>query len=99
MRLRRRSQKIDVLRQIPLFADLSRRHLDEIAKHADEIDATAGTVLMRQGEIGHELVIIVEGEARVDRDGRELARFGDGSFVGEMALLDGLERSAAVTIT
>jgi hypothetical protein len=37
MLLRRSSQKIDLLKKVPLFSNLSQRHLREIAKHADQV--------------------------------------------------------------
>jgi CRP/FNR family transcriptional regulator, cyclic AMP receptor protein len=96
MLLRNRSSKIDVLQKVPLFRDLSKRQLDEIAKHADEIEGKPGEVLVRQGEVGHELIIIVEGSARVERDGQVIAHLKSGDFLGEMSLLDGKPRSATV---
>jgi CRP-like cAMP-binding protein len=97
MLLRRRSDKVDVLKRVPLFSGLSRRHLDLIARHADQVNLDAGRVLARQGGLGREFILIVDGSARVERDGRRIARLGPGDFFGEMSLIDGRPRSATVT--
>jgi CRP/FNR family cyclic AMP-dependent transcriptional regulator len=94
--LRRQSDKIDELKKVPLFSALNRRHLDVIARHADEVKRDAGTVLARQGARGLEFLLIVEGSARVEKDGKVIARLGAGDFFGEMSLLDGQPRSATV---
>jgi CRP-like cAMP-binding protein len=96
MLLRRRSDKADVLKKVPLFSGLSRRYLDLIAAEADEVKEEAGTVLTKQGGLGLEFLLLLEGDARVERDGTVIARLGAGDFFGEMSLIDGLPRSAAV---
>ena len=58
MLLGRRSEKVDMLKTVPLFSALSRRHLDLIARHADEVKVDAGRVLARQGRLGLEFFLI-----------------------------------------
>ena len=53
----------------------------------DEVDLPAGHVLMREGEIGSQMFMLVSGEARVEHGGREIAVLGPGSHLGEMALV------------
>jgi CRP-like cAMP-binding protein len=96
MLLRRRSDKVELLKKIPLFQDLSKRHLDFVAKHADEVNSEPGEVLARQGENGREFVLIVDGSARVEQNGKIISHLGAGDFFGEMSLLDGNTRSATV---
>ena len=96
MLLRRRSDKADVLKKVPLFSGLSRRHLDLVAREADEVKEEAGTVLTKQGGLGLEFLLILDGGARVERDGKVIARLGPGDVFGEMSLIDGLPRSATV---
>jgi len=96
MLLKRHSDKVDVLKKVPLFSGLSRRHLDHIARAADEVKAEAGTVLTRQGGLGLECILLLEGGARVERDGKVIARLGPDDFFGEMSLIDGMPRSATV---
>lgn len=91
--------KLDLLRSTPLFARFGRRELERVGMLTDELDLPEGRVLMRQGEAGHEAFIIVQGAARVERDGRQIAERTDGDIVGEMALLSELPRSCTVTLT
>ena len=51
---------------------------------------------MRQGEIGRELVLIVDGSVRIERNGKVIARRGADEFLGELALLDKKPRTATV---
>jgi CRP/FNR family transcriptional regulator, cyclic AMP receptor protein len=94
-----RDAKIDLLKQVPLFADASRRELREISLVADEVVVPAGSLLAREGAAGHELVIIVEGAAEVTKRGRKINSVGDGDFVGEIALLTDQPRTASVKTT
>ena len=57
----------------------------------------AGDVLARQGEIGREFVILLEGEVDIARDGKVIAVRGPGDYIGEIALLDNQRRTATVT--
>jgi CRP/FNR family cyclic AMP-dependent transcriptional regulator len=92
----RRSDKVDLLRKIPLFSGLSQRCLHAIAKCADEVELRKGAVLAKQGRQGLEAMIIVDGRARVERDGKVIAELGAGDVVGELAVIDGKPRTATV---
>ena len=96
MLLKRHADKIDVLKKVPLFSALSRRQLDMVARHADQVKRGAEAILARQGAQGLEFVLIVEGSARVERDGTTIAHLGAGDFFGEMSLIEGRPRSATV---
>ena len=63
------------------------------------VSVEAGTVLVREGEIGHDFLIIESGTAMVERDGLVVAEIGPGDFQGEISLLDGGVRTATVTAT
>lgn len=91
-----KSSKIALLQKVPLFRDLSRRQLDQIARLTDEIEIREGKRLATAGEHGLELFVIVEGQATVKARGGRTARLGPGEFFGEMSLLDGGPRSATV---
>ena len=96
MLLRRSSQKMDMLKKVPLFNDLSQRHLREIAKHADQVQVETGRVLAQQGKIGWEFIFIVEGKARVEKDGEVIRQLSGGDFFGEISLIDGEPRTSSV---
>jgi CRP-like cAMP-binding protein len=87
---------LDSLAKVPLFASMSRRDLQKVAKASDEIDVPEGKVLVEQGSRGREAFVIVEGTATVKRNGRKVATFGPGDHFGELALLDGGSRTATV---
>jgi CRP/FNR family cyclic AMP-dependent transcriptional regulator len=96
MFLSRRPDRIDWLRKVPLFSGLSRRDLNLVARHTDVVRADEGKRLARQGALGEEFLLIVDGSARVERDGKPIARLDAGDFFGEMSLIDGKPRSASV---
>ena len=86
----------DLLAQVPLFEGLSRRHLKQIAEHADEISFRRGETIVEADQPGGTFFVIVEGEVRVVRGDRTIARVGPGEFFGEISLLDGGPRTASV---
>ena len=82
---------------IPLFARVSKKGLRAIVSAATEIDVPAGHVLVREGEHGRELYVLVRGTATVTRGGRRLRELVPGDFFGEMAFLHPAPRTATVT--
>jgi CRP-like cAMP-binding protein len=96
MARRPKSEITEVLRGIPLFAHLPKTHLREMAKLCFEQVYEADQVILKQLEEAQHMVAIVSGRARVTRDGNAIATVGAGDVVGEMSLIDGLRRSAAV---
>ena len=91
--------KTELLGSIPLFADLGADELRRLAQLTDEIDVAVGKVLMRQGENGAEMFVIVSGTVSVERDGKAIADRGAGDVLGEIALLSEGPRTATVTVT
>jgi signal transduction histidine kinase len=90
----------ELLRQLPLFAELPQEDLDFLCREAGRQRIPGDHMLIREGEPGDALYVLLEGEVEVTRrDGRSelvLARRGPGEFIGEMALLEGGKRSASV---
>jgi CRP/FNR family transcriptional regulator, cyclic AMP receptor protein len=93
---RSRSSKVDVLRRVPLFQGLSQRQLEQVARLADEVEVETGKRLAIAGETGHELFVILEGEASVKTGDGRAVKLRSGEFFGEMSLLDGGPRSSSV---
>lgn len=91
--------KIDLIRQVPLFGGCSKTELAQVAAIADELDLGEGATLITEGERGREFLVVVEGTVKVTRDGRKLRDLGAGSFVGEIALVADVPRTATVVAT
>ena len=94
-----RNAKVDLIRKVPLFGQLSRAEVNEVAKIADEIDVKAGKVLTREGDRGNEFFVLLDGAAEVHRGGRKVRMLGAGDFFGEIALVSRSPRTATVTTT
>jgi CRP/FNR family transcriptional regulator, cyclic AMP receptor protein len=91
----------DTLGQLALFADLTSAQLEAVAHTHEEDVFAAGERVLRKGLSGGNFYVILEGEAAVELDGRQLARLGRGDFFGEISALIGDPPTAdvvAVTI-
>jgi diguanylate cyclase (GGDEF)-like protein len=91
-----------LLSHIPLFNSLSTEDIDWLSSRAKKRTLCAGEVLFKEGDSGHELFILAEGEVRVSMSGAkgediELARLESGAFFGEMAIIEHSPRSATCT--
>jgi CRP/FNR family cyclic AMP-dependent transcriptional regulator len=93
----RTDERLELLRGVRLFSNCTRDELRRIESLTSVLELPRGTVLAEQGTIGHEFFVIAEGSASASRSGKRLARLDPGSFFGELALLDGGERTATVT--
>lgn len=90
-------ERVLVLKSAPIFAETPEHVLAEIATFLVERRYRAGTPILRKGELGTSMYLVVEGEARVHDGEHHLARVGARSIFGELALLDPQPRSASVT--
>jgi CRP/FNR family transcriptional regulator, cyclic AMP receptor protein len=91
------SNKADALRAAPLFEGLSKKELVELARVTEDLQVSADTVLCKEDTLGREFFVIVEGTVEVTRGGKHVATRGSGDFVGEIALLTEVRRTATVT--
>jgi CRP-like cAMP-binding protein len=90
-------QKVELLARVPLLSGLSRKDLEQVARICDEVDLPDGRVLMRQGGSGDEFFVILAGTVRIERDGVVRRELGAGDFLGELALLADIPRTATAT--
>jgi CRP/FNR family cyclic AMP-dependent transcriptional regulator len=88
--------KAALLGHVDLLAECTQKELRDIASLMTEYDAKAGQVLAREGQRGDEFFIIMTGRATATRNGLLLAELHPTNFFGELALLDGGNRTATV---
>jgi CRP-like cAMP-binding protein len=99
VRLFSQNVKVEALKRAPLFEGLSKKELAELARDTDDLKIEPGTVLCREGKIGREFFVLVDGDAEVTKGGKRIATRSGGDFVGEIALLTTTTRTATVTAT
>ena len=92
-----RDEKLDLLHRIPRFSRFDRRHLERLGMLTEEIDVDPGKVLIKQGDTGDDLMIVVSGQVGVERDGQRINQLGPGDFFGEIALIERGPRTATCT--
>ena len=97
MKLFSQDRKVQALKRAPLFANLSRKELVQVARLTDDAEVPDGKVLCREGDLGREFFVLVEGSVEVATRGRRVATLGAGDFVGEISLLEPTPRTATVT--
>ena len=90
-------EKINVLKSLEIFRAIPEEHLGELASILKEKNVTGGELIIREGELGTSMFIIVDGRVRVHRQEKELAVLEYGDVFGELAALDPEPRSASVT--
>ncbi len=96
--MRRKNAYLDHLSEVPLFRACTRKDLENIARHAEDLEVSAGQALIKEGSVGaQEFFVIAAGKANVTRKGRKIASLGPGDYFGELALLDRAPRNATVT--
>ena len=97
-------EEVIFLRNVPIFNELSDQELEKIAALGVRKKYKKGSIILLEEETGAALFVIITGKVkivRMDDDGREviLSILGESDFFGEMAILDGLTRSASVVAT
>jgi uncharacterized membrane protein len=94
---------LDAIRSVPLFASLDDHAASELRDLLRTREEDAGTILFRAGDEGDAMYLIESGRVRIavsDQDQKQivLAELARGDFFGEMAIIDGKQRSADATV-
>jgi CRP/FNR family transcriptional regulator, cyclic AMP receptor protein len=90
------SQRVAQLARIPMLSTLNQAQLEKLAETGDERTFHAGETIVRQGEKGLGLYLILSGTAEVRRSGQKVALLSAGQSFGEAALLVDEPRTADV---
>lgn len=85
------------LRSVKLLATLTDGEISRIADALEPVEYNANDVIIKEGDLGQDFYIIVQGEAKVDREGQQVGLLSAGDYFGERALLEHIPRSATVT--
>lgn len=88
--------RLSALRRVPVFRGLTKATLFDVARKTREVTYPSGATVVREGDPGDALFIIVEGSVEVRAGGRIVAQMTAGDFFGEISLFDGEPRSATV---
>lgn len=95
-----RAQKLqlkrDILARMPLFRMLGERELLRVQEVTDVVTFKNGDRVIKEGDRGEELFIVLGGQVKVQRGGTQLATLKQGEHFGEMALIRAQPRSATV---
>jgi serine/threonine protein phosphatase PrpC len=91
------TRKIEVLKQMPLFRHLTYKEIIRVLNLTEVSDYGPGEDIMREGEPGDDLYILLRGRVRLHKDGAFITNLGPGAHLGEMALVDRTPRSATAT--
>ena len=89
----------DLIRGIPIFADLDDASVKQLAGDFIEREFSAGQPIATEGEGGLNFFVVESGSADVTVGGNSVATLGPGASFGEIALVDKSARSATVTAT
>jgi CRP/FNR family cyclic AMP-dependent transcriptional regulator len=89
-------EKVLFLKSIDLFSQIPGEDLARVAQIAEELDFEGDEHIMKEGEMGDSMYLIVDGQVQVFKGARVVVELGERECVGEMAILDSEPRSATV---
>lgn len=84
------------LAQVPLFASLTDAERDEIAASMRIDTVPEEAAVLEEGDLSYKFLVILQGSARVERDGVPLRTLGPGDFFGEAGIVRKEHRNADV---
>jgi len=91
------ADELRLLVSVPIFTPLPGGSLEHLAGRLVPLRVEAGTVVVREGDVGDRFYIVTEGELEVTQDGVKIAELEPGGYFGEIALLRDTNRTATVT--
>lgn len=91
-----KDEHLQRLGEVSVFRALSREDLQVLGRSADTVEVPAGTVLVKEGEIGREFFVLLSGEVSVVAGGKEVNVLREGQWFGELAIIDPAPRDATV---
>jgi CRP/FNR family cyclic AMP-dependent transcriptional regulator len=94
-----RGAPVKTLQRVPLFADLTKREVQQIARLFKERRFSQGETVVKEGSGGAAFFVIDSGEATVFIHGKEHTTLKPGDYFGEIALIDEGTRMATITAT
>jgi CRP-like cAMP-binding protein len=86
-----------VLGYVPLFRGLTKRQLKHLASLCDVAEYMAGAAIVKEGTPGDAFYVVLKGQAKITANKRFIRRIVPGDHFGEIAAIDGGDRSATVT--
>jgi MFS family permease len=89
-------EKVVLLKGVSLFEEVPGEDVAALAQASEEVRPVTGVPIIREGEPGDTLYVVVQGGVRVERAGRTVARLGPGESFGELSVIDQQPRSATV---
>lgn len=90
------NEKASILKSIKMFSEISEKNLIEIAHHFEEIIFEKNSIIIKQGDLGTSMYIIVKGEVDILRNETHITTLGEKTIFGELAALDPEPRNATV---
>ena len=90
-------EKVIILKSVSIFAEIPDESLVEVASILEEVEFKAGEEILRKGDLGTSMYIIVNGRVRVHVEDMEMTTLGEREVFGELAALDPEPRSASIT--
>ncbi len=91
------AEKVKALYRLPVFAGMSRKELEMIARNLDETKVDAGTTVVHEGRSNCAFWIVIDGELELSLRGKPLERIKPSGLVGVPSMLDGRPAWASVT--
>lgn len=89
-------EKVLILKSVPIFASVPEGQLVDLATIAESVEYESGDLIMKKGDLGTSMYIVVDGKVRIFEGDEVLAEHGTRAVFGELAALDPEPRAASV---